>query len=227
MPELLVVIGVIVLFMSVGFPAYRHLQERSKVKATETLVTSVATVLAGQPLTAQVPSASANGRPTAAASMVAIPLWDVNADGVLDGNIAVGAVAGAAGSDRVTVGDRPLYARFASDDNLAAALEAAKYSGFARTTGFQVAAKALNAKGQVVDPWGTPLRYVYAPLLRVSAAASTVDIDTSFLVTPATNAAIAAKQAAIAGEVGGTRFGVWSAGPDKTDNTPDDIATFP
>lgn len=220
---MLVVIGVIVTLMAVGFPAYRHLHERSKIKATETLVASVAAVLAGQPLTAQVPSRSASGRPTPDALMVNIALWDVNADGLLDGNVAVGAAS--TGIDPLLRSDRALYgARFASDDDFAAAIAAAKYSGFVRTAGFQAAAKAINAKGQITDTWGTPLRYIYAPLLRGAAGTG---IDTAFLVSAARDAAINAKQVAVAGEIGGTRFGVWSAGPDKQDGTTDDIATFP
>lgn len=224
LPELMVVIGVIVTLMAVGFPAYRHLRERGQVKATETLVAGVATVLAGQQLTAQVPSRSASGRPTPDAIMVTIALWDVNADGVLDGNVVVGGAG--AGSDPVLRADRPLYgARFANDADLGAALAIAKYTGFVRTAGFSAGAKALNAKGQVVDAWGTPLRYVYAPLVRGAGGAA--DIDSSFLIPASRDAAIAAKQVALGGAVGGTRFGVWSAGPDKQDGTADDIASFP
>ena len=246
------VIGVIAVLAGIGFPAYRQLQARSKIKGTETLVASVAAALAGKPLTAQVPNKSALGRPTPDAYMVTMPLWDVNVDGVLDGNVAVGTAA-APGKDVVlrVDGTRSAasiirFSRFASDADLSAALAAAEYSGFVRTSGYAASAKAINAQGQIKDAWDMPLRYLYAPVMRntlnpaifwasgrpgvpgVGWAPGELGTDESFLVS-ATVAlpAIYAKQQAVKEKVGGSRFGVWSAGPDKIDNTADDIASFP
>lgn len=236
------VIGVIAVLAGIGLPAYAHLKERSKIRATETLVAGVAAALAGKPLTAQVPNEWASGRPTPAARMVTIALWDVNADGELDGDVVVvSAATSDPGKDGILVSDRlrssptvipysdPVRGFSASpspEANLAAALMAAPYSGFMRTTGYVATAKAVNSKGQIIDAWGKPLRYVYAPLVRDTGG--TLIVDESFLVlNSASLTDIYAKQQAVKEKVGGSRFGVWSAGPDKIDNTADDIASFP
>ena len=227
MVEILVVIGVIVLLMGISYPVYTHSIERSRIDATSALVAGVAASLATQPLTALVPSRSQAGHPAIDAKMISIALWDVNGDGILDGSIAVG--SSAAGRDPVDCSDRQIYAdRFATNDNLAAGLEAIGYGGFLHGTGFQPAGKSVNAAGQVVDAWGTPLRYLYAPLVRSAAAgAPGLVTDTTFFIKPGRDPALLAKQAAIAESIGGSRFCVWSAGPDRLDNTPDDIISSP
>lgn len=65
------------------------------------------------------------------------------------------------------------------------------YRGFYDMTGVTVEKRNVNAKHQIIDAWGEPLRIVYAA------------------------------------NVYGTRsFGVWSPGPDKIDNTPDDLCNW-
>lgn len=129
--ELLVVISVIVALAGIGYPSYTWLRDRAEYDSARTLVTAVAAAIGGHP-TRQVTIPLADGR------MRVHALWDMNADGWLDGEPAL--------DDRFDAATRTLAAGVG-------------YRGFLGTTRAALPPRNVDPDTKrVIDPWGNVLR---------------------------------------------------------------------
>jgi prepilin-type N-terminal cleavage/methylation domain-containing protein len=127
--EMLLVLAVIVGLAAISYPAYGRLTERNRIDATRNLVAAAWTALDAEERRV-LHLAQAGGEAQV------LPRWDLDRDGVLDGDPRrwSGSIA-----------------------TLATRLD---YGGFLRETGAPFGTDARDDAGHVVDPWGRPLRVV-------------------------------------------------------------------
>jgi prepilin-type N-terminal cleavage/methylation domain-containing protein len=149
--ELLIAMAIIATLTGMGLAAYTVVVRKAKVDATRQVVRSVQAVMtqhARQDLT--IPQS--DGR------SVLRPAWDLNADGILDGNPERDPADPLGGGGReFTAAQRAEAVR-------------ADYRGFvAEAGGLAVDRRFLDADGHVLDAWKHPLRV--APLTTAGALA--------------------------------------------------------
>lgn len=136
--ELLVVIGVGLVLLAAGIPAYQAHQRQGKLSQTRSLVTAVAGAMA------------AYGRDdwpvwdAAVQRQRVYPLWDWNRDGLLDG-IPEREVPG------ITTAGHADHALYRSG-----------YRGVVAMTGLAVASGRVDTEGRPLDAWRQPLRIARA-----------------------------------------------------------------
>ncbi|MDA3962039.1 MAG: type II secretion system protein [Planctomycetota bacterium] len=125
--ELMIVIAVIVGMAGVGIPVWGSIRERARGEQTRLVLESVATAMTDYGRT-HFTWRDANQKPRTAL------LWDVNADGILDGDPSLEGVSG-----------------YPAD------MLAAGYTGFVGLAKPELDQGRLNAKSQVLDGWGRPV----------------------------------------------------------------------
>jgi len=137
--ELLVVISVIAAIAAATIPAITHLRSRAKVQATAALVDAVAAAV-----THYQPQGGWPVFDPATRKETVYRMWDWNGDFLLDGEPDL---------------ERPAITGPGDPDHL---VYRSGYRGFFLMAQPSVTARNLNAKGQVIDAWGQPLRIAYA-----------------------------------------------------------------
>ena len=136
--ELLVVISVIAALAAVGLPTINYMRHKAQVAATEAVVKQVAmTISVRQERHHTIDDGSGN--------LVTFPIWDVNDDGLLDGNPEK--------EQPVLAADRKYPAVVLAEPE--------PYRGFINTVSFEVAERHVDELGRVVDAWRQPLRIAY------------------------------------------------------------------
>ncbi|MDA3962565.1 MAG: prepilin-type N-terminal cleavage/methylation domain-containing protein [Planctomycetota bacterium] len=152
--ELLVVIGVIVLLLGIGIPAYRVVVHQGKVRSTRALVATVSTAITAYGLDALTLYRDDDGdgtaeraryRAWAASDQLAAP---AQREAVLDGVVEPALYWTAPPS--ASVSDGP--ARRAK----------LRYRGFAATVQPALPRARVAADGRVIDTWGRALRIAWA-----------------------------------------------------------------
>lgn len=134
--EVLVVITVIATLVGLGFSAGTAAARRARITGSAALVSAVtATIASRQDRSLSVP------RP---GGMRHYQLWDVNRDGLLDGE------------PTVEQASLPPAERYPAE------VLAIGYKGFIKTTGMSLSPSFIDRSGRVVDSWKHPLRIRWA-----------------------------------------------------------------
>ena len=142
--ELIVVITVITIVLGLAFPVYGAIQEYGRRSLTRSTVQAVVTAMASYQLKAW-----------PIGTRVA-PLWDVNRDGLVDGDPSLenGATPGVFAVDVVT----------------------SAYGGLVLMTGVPLPRRCVDERQRVVDAWDRPLRIVTADDVRFDVAVPHVSL---------------------------------------------------
>ena len=135
--ELLVVIAVVVALAGLSIPVYSTFRERAKANASTALVQAVAAAIDGYQQQSWTWESSPGQRMTR-------PLWDLNGDGLLDGDPA----------RENAVGTGPAFS---------AQILASGYRGCLDMTRPVVGQRFVDPQRRIIDAWGTPLGVAYAP----------------------------------------------------------------
>lgn len=135
--ELLIVISVIVALAGLSVPAYSAYRDRADQQATTALVLAVAAAIDGYQQQSWTWEPSPGRRLTR-------PLWDLNGDGLLDGDP----------QRENAAGTTPVFTAEVIDSGYRGCLDLARPV---------VGERFVDPQRRIIDAWDTPLAVAYAP----------------------------------------------------------------
>lgn len=145
--EVLVVLGIIATLLAIGFPIYRSVHHKAQVDRSRGLIQSLAIAITSYQMNSIPLYIDDDG--DGVSQKVICRAWDVDQDGILDGDI-------------------PLRRYWASPPaigsiNGAATRESLLYRGFLRSVQPEIAKSSVDTtSGRVIDSWKRPIRIAWA-----------------------------------------------------------------